>query len=80
MGSPLALVLANIFMVELEQNIIPKLSNDISSWKRYVDNTICFIKLTSINNVLETRTAIIKASNSPLKLKLKTKFCFKMLY
>ena len=30
MGSPLGLVLANIFMVELERNIIPPLSNDIS--------------------------------------------------
>ena len=43
MGSPLGLVLANIFMVELEQNIIPTLSKDISLWKRYVDATICFV-------------------------------------
>ena len=39
MGSPLGLVLANIFMVELERNIIPTLSNDISLWKRYVDDS-----------------------------------------
>ena len=54
MGSPLGPVLANIFMVELKRNIIPPLSNDILLWKRYVDDTICFIKLTSINKVLET--------------------------
>ena len=30
MGSPLGSILANIFMVELEQNIIPKLSKDVS--------------------------------------------------
>ena len=53
MGSPLGPVLANIFMVELKRNIIPPLSNDILLWKRYVDDTICFIKLTSINKVLE---------------------------
>ena len=53
MSSPLGSVLANIFMVELERNIIPALSKDISLWKRYVDDTICFIKLTSINKVLE---------------------------
>ena len=53
MGSPLGPVLANIFMVELERNIIPTLSNDILLWKRYVDDTICFIKLTSINKVLQ---------------------------
>ena len=54
MGSLLGPVLANIFMVEIERNIIPILSNDISLWKRYVDDTICFIKLTFINKVLET--------------------------
>ena len=54
MGSPPGPVLANIFMVELERNIIPTLSNDILLWKRYVDDTICFIKLTAINKVLET--------------------------
>ena len=51
MSSP---VLAYIFMVDLERNTISTLSNDILLWKRYVDNTICFIKLTSINKVLET--------------------------
>ena len=53
MSSPLGPVLANIFMVELERNIIPTLSYDMSLWKRYVDYNICFIKLTSINKVLE---------------------------
>ena len=38
-------VLANIFMVELEQNIIPILSNDISLWKRYVDDTVLEVQL-----------------------------------
>ena len=33
-------VLANIFMVGLEQNIIPTLSNDTSLWKKYVDDTV----------------------------------------
>ena len=54
MGSPLGPVLANIFMGELERNIITTLSNDILLGKRYVDDTICFIKLPSINKVLET--------------------------
>ena len=62
--SPLGPVLANIFMVELKRNIIPTLSNDISLWKRYVDGTFYFIKLTSINKVFET--VILQTSNSPL--------------
>ena len=44
MGSPLAPVLAGIFMVELERAVIPKLSQHLNFWKRYVDNTICFIR------------------------------------
>ena len=54
MGSPLFPVLANIFMVELEQNIIPTLSKDISLWKRYVDDTICFVNSSRISHVLES--------------------------
>ena len=54
MGSPLGLVLTNIFMVELEQNVIPTLSKDISLWKRYVDDTICFVNSNRISHVLES--------------------------
>ena len=53
MGSPLGPVFTNIFMVELEQNIIPTLSKDVSLWKRYVDDTICFVNSNCINHVLE---------------------------
>ena len=54
MGSPLGPVLVNIFMIELERNIIPTLFNDILLWKRYVNDIICFIKLTPIKKVLQT--------------------------
>ena len=54
MGFPLSPVLANIFMVELEQNIIPTLFKDISLWKRYVDDTICFVNSNRISHVLES--------------------------
>ena len=43
MGSPLATALAGILMVKLERAIIPKLSQHIQFWKRYVDDTICFL-------------------------------------
>ena len=44
MGFPLGPVLANIFMVVFEPNIIPTLPKDISLSKRYVDHTISFLK------------------------------------
>ena len=44
MGSPLAPVLARIFMVELERAVIPKLSQHLQFWKRYVEGTNCFVR------------------------------------
>ena len=54
MGSPLAPILANIFMAELERNLIPILKDHLSCWRRYVDDTICFIKNGSVEHVLST--------------------------
>ena len=44
MGSLLAQVLADIFMIELENSLLPNLAKYITFWKRYVDDTICFVK------------------------------------
>ena len=52
MGSPLGPVLANIFMVELENNLIPQLGDKVTFWKRYVDDTIAFVKIGEVDNVL----------------------------
>jgi hypothetical protein len=44
MGSPLGPLFANIFMCELENEIVPKLENRLCNWMRYVDDTFGFIK------------------------------------
>ena len=44
MGSPLGPVLAGIFMIKLENSLLPNLAKYITFWKRYVDDTICFVK------------------------------------
>ena len=44
MGSPLGRVLAGIFMVHLERSLVPVLKDQLSFWKRYVDDTITLIK------------------------------------
>ena len=69
MKFPLGPVLANIFMVELEQNIIPTLSKDISLWKRYVDDTICFVNSNRISHVLES----LNSFHSNIKFTVETK-------
>ena len=51
MGSPLAPVLENICLVELERTIILFLSDKIKLWKCYVDDTIAFAKTDEIKKV-----------------------------
>ena len=51
MGSPLGPVLADIFMVELENNIVPVLQENLSFWKQYVHDNICFVKIEAINYI-----------------------------
>ena len=40
-------------MVELENQKVPTMSNVLSKWQRYVDDTIAFVKEDQVNNVLE---------------------------
>ena len=52
-GSPLGPVLAGIFMVHLERTFMPELENFMQPWKRYVDDTITYIKREFITNVID---------------------------
>ena len=51
MGSPLGPVIANIFMSELENNLLPRLSEKMFLWIRYVDDTFTIIKKGEIENI-----------------------------
>ena len=44
--------MVNIFMVELDISVIPRLANKLNNWRRYVDDTICYIKVDSLDYVL----------------------------
>ena len=57
MGSPLGPVLSNIFMVHLENDIVPKLRGRLTFWNRYVDDTFAFIRKSDVNYVLEKLNA-----------------------
>ena len=53
MGSPLGLVLTGIFMVHSERTLMPELEKFMKSWKRYVDDTITYIKPDLITDVTD---------------------------
>ena len=47
-GSPLGPVLSRTFMVELENSLVPTLNESMTLWRRFVDDTITFMKIHSI--------------------------------
>ena len=49
MGSPLRRVLTAIFMLHLERSLVPLLTAEFSFRKRYVDDTITFIKIRTVD-------------------------------
>ena len=60
MGSPLGPIIAGIFMVDLERNVIPKLSIHMNKWKRFADGTVTYIKPSSIDYVLSVLNSFHK--------------------
>ena len=52
MGSLLGPVMAGMFIVHLERFLDPLLTTELSFWKRYVDNTITFIKIGTADYIL----------------------------
>ena len=54
MGSPLGPILANVFMVELENTLVPRLHQHVKKWRRYVDDAFAYVKNESIDYVLTT--------------------------
>ena len=57
MDSPLGQAIAGIFMTELERKLLPMLLQYMTSWKRYVDDTISYVKVDCIENVLDALTS-----------------------
>ena len=51
-GSPLGPVIANIFVVELQSVIVPKLNDHVKKGRRFVDDTFVYVKHGSIKYVL----------------------------
>ena len=54
MKSRLGPHLANVFLVELENILVPRLHQDVKKWRRSVDDTFAYVKNESSDYVLTT--------------------------
>ena len=52
MGLPLGPVIANIFMVEPEATLVPRLEDHVKKWRSFVDDTLPYVKNGSFEYVL----------------------------
>ena len=55
-SSPLGPMIANIFMAELENTLVPKLDDDVKKWKRFIDDTFVYVQNGSIEYALSVLT------------------------
>ena len=76
MESPLGPVIAEIFMVKLERTLLPRLTEYMTLWKRYVDNTIAKIKLASTDHVLMILNTFHKNIKFKYELEINKKISF----
>ena len=53
MGSPVSPVVANIFMEFVEKAAIDTSPSPVRFWKRYVDDTFCFLQKRNVDEVLQ---------------------------
>ena len=63
-------------MVELETRIIPTVTNNISHWSRYVDDTFVFIKKGYVEHVLARLNSFHKSIQFTYELENQNKLPF----
>ena len=74
MGSHLGVILANIFMDDFERSVMSGVANKMKNWGRYVDDTICHIKLDPIDYVLSNLNNFHKSIQFTVELRRKVEY------
>ena len=75
MESPLDPLIADIFMTELEKSLVPNLSK-IKFWRRYVNNSICFVKIGSIEYKIPVLNSFHKSDEFAFEVESNRKLPF----
>ena len=75
-GFLLGQVIAGIFMLKLERTLLLKLTEYMTPWKQYVDDTIATIKLTLIDHILMILNTFHKSIKFTYELEINKKICF----
>ena len=52
MGSPVSVVVANLYMEDLEKTVLSDFMEFIKLWIRFVDDVFCVIKIAKIQSLL----------------------------
>ena len=76
MGSPLKLVLVGISIVNLERSLVGLLTAEPRFWKRYVDDTITFVKIGTVDHILSMLNNFHLISSSYMRQNKKNKLAF----
>lgn len=58
MGSPVSPVVANIYMEHIEEMAMQHSPSPLRFWRRYVDDTFCFLQRSSVDGVLNHLNSI----------------------
>ena len=76
MGSPLGPVLAGILMVDLERSVVPLVTAELSFWRRYVDDTITFVKIGTVDHIL----SMLNNFDPNIQFTYETEYNFKLAF
>ena len=76
MGSPLGPLLASLFNISLEQNILPKLKSYSCTWRRYADDNLAYVLPKKIDLVIHELNSYHSNIKFTYELELENKLAF----
>ena len=76
MGSSLGPILANIFMMKIENKLVPRLHQHVKKWRCYVDDTFAYVRNESVDCVLKTLNSFHPNISFAIEKEITVSYCF----